>query len=189
MVSVRGQLASAPLVDIASVRQEYWQRKEVLLPSLKDTMPVETKWWGLRKVRREPKLVLRRLTEEEWRSINERFWNVRDDLAKQMPLLRKLYDKMAKGNMLKQKEMKVLNHSQNKAMPIYKAMLELMIEEPRMNYDEVSLLMDAVDEYDRESLLAYVNTLTAEKAVVAHRINEERVDEMNQMRAEMMAGV
>ena len=58
-----------------------------------------------------------------------------------------------------------------------------------MNYDEISLLLDAVDDYDRESLLAYVNTLTAEKAVVAHRINEERVDEMNQMRAEMMAGV
>ncbi len=189
MVSVRGQLESAPLVDMASVRQEYWQRKEVLLPSLAKMMPKKKVWFGLKEVERQPKLILRRLTEEEWRSINERFWSVKEELAKQAPLLNKLSKKMAKGLILKKEEMKVINHSQTKAMPIYTAMLELMIEEPKMSFEEVRLLIDAVDEYDRETLMAYVNTLTSEKAIVAQQINQERTEELNKMRSEMMTGV
>jgi hypothetical protein len=84
--------------------------------------------------------------------------------------------------------MKIINHSQNKAMPIYTAMLELMIEEPKMNFEEVRLLVDAVDDYDRETLMAYVNTLTSEKAVVAQQINQERTEELNKMRSKMMSG-
>ena len=187
MVSVRGQLESAPLVDIASVRQEYWQRKEVLLPSLAKMMPKKKVWFGLKEVESQPKLILKRLSEEEWRSINERFWTVKEELAKQAPLLNRLYKKMAKGQILKKDEMKVVNHSQNKAMPIYIAMLELMIEEPKMNFEEVRLLVDAVDDYDRETLMAYVNTLTSEKAVVAQQINQERTEELNKMRSQMIS--
>ena len=39
MVRVKGQLADSPLLDIGAVKQEYWQRKEVLLPSLAKLMP------------------------------------------------------------------------------------------------------------------------------------------------------
>ena len=188
MVSTRGQI-DAPLVDIANVRQEYWQRKEVRLPSIAKFMPKKKAWFGLREIEQEPKIILRRLTEEEWRSINERFWKVRDNLAKKLPVLRKLYDKASKGQKLKATEQKVLNHSQTESMPIYIAMLELMIEEPDMSYDEVRVLVDAVDEYDRQTLLSYVNSLTSEKAIVAHRINEERMDELNKMERQVAAGI
>jgi len=58
-----------------------------------------------------------------------------------------------------------------------------------MSYDEVRVLVDAVDEYDRETLLSYVNSLTSEKAIVAHRINEERMDELNKMERQVAAGL
>jgi len=188
MVRVKGQI-DAPLVDIANVRQEYWQRKEVRLPSIAKFMPKKKVWFGLREIEQEPKLILRRLSEEEWRSINERFWNVRERLAKKLPTLRKLYAKAAKGQILKAKEQKVLNHAQTESMPIYVAMLELMIEEPQMSFEDVRLLVDAVDEYDRETLLSYVNTLTSEKAIVAHRVNQERMEELNKMERQVAAGI
>ena len=188
MVRVKGQI-DAPLVDIANVRQEYWQRKEVRLPSIAKFMPKKKVWFGLKEVEQEPKIILRRLTEEEWRSITERFWKVKDDLAKKLPMLRKLYGKAAKGQKLKATEQKVLNHSHTESMPIYIAMLEMMIEEPVMSYEEVRVLVDAVDEYDRETLLSYVNSLTSEKAMVAHKINEERMEELNKMQSQIASGM
>jgi len=67
-------------------------------------------------------------------------------------------------------------------------MLELMIEEPNMSYEDVRVLVDSVDDYDRETLLSYVNSLTSEKAIVAHRINEERMEELNKMQKQVAAG-
>ena len=81
--------------------------------------------------------------------------------------------------------MRVLNNAHSKSMPIYTAMLELMIEEPKLKYDDVQLLIDALDDYDRETLLSYVNTLTSEKATIAQKINQERLDELNQMQREV----
>ena len=188
MVKVRGQI-DAPLVDIANVRQEYWQRKEVRLPSIAKFMPKKKVWFGLREVEQEPKIIIRRLSEEEWRSINERFWQVRENLAKKLPTLRKLYEKAAKGLTLKKSEQKVLNHAQTESMPIYIAMLELMIEEPKLSYEDVRVLVDSVDDYDRETLLSYVNSLTSEKAVVAHRVNQERMEELNKLQSEVAAGI
>jgi len=72
-------------------------------------------------------------------------------------------------------------------MPIYVAMLELMIEEPKMNYEDVTLLVDALDDYDRETLISYVNTLTSEKASIAQKINQERLEELNQMQSQVSA--
>ena len=72
-------------------------------------------------------------------------------------------------------------------MPIYTAMLELMIEEPKLNFDDVRLLIDALDDYDRDTLLSYVNTLTSEKASIAHKINQERLEELNQMQSQLNA--
>jgi len=81
--------------------------------------------------------------------------------------------------------MRVLNNAHSKSMPIYTAMLELMIEKPKLKYDDVQLLIDALDDYDRETLLSYVNTLTSEKATIAQKINQERLDELNQMQREV----
>jgi len=186
MVKVRGQI-DTPLIDMSHIREEYWQRKEVFLPSIAKFMPKKKVWFGLREVEQKPMIVLRRLSEEEWRSINERFWKTKEKMAKDLPLLRKLYDKNAKGLTLKSKEVKVLNNAQNQSMPIYTAMLELMIEEPKLNFDDVRLLIDALDDYDRETLLSYVNTLTSEKASIAHKINQERLEELNQMQSQLNA--
>ena len=81
--------------------------------------------------------------------------------------------------------MRVLSNAHSKSMPIYTAMLELMIEKPKLKYDDVKLLIDALDDYDRETLLSYVNTLTSEKATIAQKINQERLDELNQMQREV----
>ena len=175
MVKVKGQI-DTPLIDMSHIREEYWQRKEVFLPSVAKFMPKKKVWFGLREVEQKPMIVLRRLSEEEWRSINERFWQTKEGMAKNLPMLRKLYDKNAKGLTLSSKEVKVLNNAQNQSMPIYTAMLELMIEEPKLNFDDVSLLIDA-----------YVNTLTSEKASIAHKINQERLEELNQMQSQLNA--
>jgi len=186
MVKVKGQI-DTPLIDMSHIREEYWQRKEVYLPSVAKFMPKKKVWFGLREVEQKPMIVLRRLSEEEWRSINERFWKTKENMAKDLPMLRKLYDKNAKGLTLSAKEMRVLNSAQNKSMPIYVAMLELMIEEPKMNYKDVTLLVDALDDYDRETLISYVNTLTSEKASIAQKINQERIEELNQMQSQVSA--
>ena len=106
-----------------------------------------------------------------------------------MPTLRKLYEKASKGLTLKKAEQKVLNNSQTESMPIYIAMLELMIEEPNLSYDDVRVLIDSLDDYDRETLLSYVNSLTSEKAIVAHRVNQERMEELNKMERQVAAGL
>jgi len=184
MVKVKGQI-DTPLIDMSHIREEYWQRKEVFLPSVAKFMPKKKVWFGLREVEQKPMIVLRRLSEEEWRSINERFWQTKEGMAKNLPMLRKLYDKNAKGLTLSSKEMRVLSNAHSKSMPIYTAMLELMIEEPKLKYEDVRLLLDALDEYDRETLLSYVNTLTSEKATIAHKINQERLEELNQMQRDV----
>ena len=170
---------------MSHIREEYWQRKEVFLPSIAKFMPKKKVWFGLREVDQKPMIVIRRLSEEEWRSINERFWQTKESMAKDLPMLRKLYDKNAKGLTLSSKEMRVLSNAHSKSMPIYTAMLELMIEKPKLKYDDVKLLIDALDDYDRETLLSYVNTLTSEKATIAQKINQERLDELNQMQREV----
>ena len=71
-------------------------------------------------------------------------------------------------------------------MPIYIGMLELMIDEPRMEYAEVEALLDVVDQHDKDTLMAYVNTLTSEKMSVAQAVANERMDEVDGMRTKMM---
>jgi Mor family transcriptional regulator len=65
-------------------------------------------------------------------------------------------------------------------------MLELMIDEPRMEYAEVEALLDVVDQHDKDTLMAYVNTLTSEKMSVAQAVANERMDEVDGMRTKMM---
>ena len=71
-------------------------------------------------------------------------------------------------------------------MPIYYGMLELMIDEPKMQYDEVVALLDVCDQNDRDNLMAQVNTLTSEKMSVAQAIADERMAEVNELHTKMM---
>ena len=185
MVSVKGQLEDSPLLDVGAVKKEYWQRKEVLLPSLAKLMPKKKKGWFGRSKPQTPKIIIRRLTEEEWREIDERFYDQKAELIKNKNALSHLGNKMAEGKSLSKQEYTVINAAQSKAMPIYKGMLEVMIEEPEMNYSDVSAMVDVLDDYDRNTLMAYVNLLTSQKAEAAKRVLDQRNDELNKMHSKI----
>ena len=184
MVSVKGQLEDSPLLDVGAVKKEYWQRKEVLLPSLAKLMPKKKGWFGRSKPE-TPKIIIRRLTEQEWRDIDERFYDQKAELIKNKNALASLGDKMMEGKSLTKEEYTVINAAQSKAMPIYKGMLEIMIEEPDMDYSAVSAMIDILDDYDRNTLMAYVNLLTSQKAEAAKRVLDQRNEELNKMQSQI----
>ena len=184
MVSTRGQI-NRPLVDIGAVQREYWERKTIELPSLaKFQQKKGIKGWFQKK--QVPVCVIRRLSNSEWDSINERFVDLRTELAKDANLLHALVNKVSEKGHLSQDEKKFLSVSTQKAMPIYIGMLELMIDEPKMEYSQVEALLDIVDQHDKETLMAYVNTLTSEKMSVAQAVANERMDEVDGIRTKMM---
>lgn len=53
MVKVKGQI-DTPLIDMSHIREEYWQRKEVFLPSVAKFMPKKKVWFGLKEVEQKP---------------------------------------------------------------------------------------------------------------------------------------
>ena len=187
MVSTTGQL-DAPLVDIGLVQREYWERKTVYLPSLEKLQkPKGIRGWF--KKTHTPVLVVRRLNNEEWESINERFLDLRTELAKDSIILQNIIGKMMDSQEITQEEKKIIAAAQAKAMPIYYGMLELMIEEPKMEYAEVQALLDVCDQNDRDNLMAQVNTLTSEKMSVAQAVADERMAEVNDLRGKMLGDI
>ena len=189
MVSVKGQL-DASILDVSAVRKEYWERKEVLLPSLAKLMPKKKSWFGFpfyrkRSQHETPKIIIRRLTEEEWRGIDEKFYNEKAELLKNKKVLGSLANRVMNGEKLTKEEYQIVNAGQSKAMPIYKGMLEVMIEQPKMNYEDVSAMFDILDDYDRNTLMSYVNLLTSQKAEAAKRVLEDRNSELTDLQNKM----
>ena len=188
MVSTTGQL-NRPLVDIGIVKREYWERKTIELPSLAKYQKEKKSWWNFKSWfvgNPSPVLVVRRLKSEEWDSINERFLDLRTELAKDSIILQNIVSKMMDSQEITQEEKKIIAAAQAKAMPVYYGMLELMIEEPKMEYAEVQALLDVCDQNDRDNLMAQVNTLTSEKMSVAQAIADERMSEVNDLRGKML---
>ena len=188
MVSTTGQL-NRPLVDIGIVKREYWERKTIELPSLAKYQKEKKSWWNFKSWfvgNPSPVLVVRRLKSEEWDSINERFLDLRTELAKDSVILQNIVSKMMDAQEITQEEKKIISAAQAKAMPVYYGMLELMIEEPKMEYAEVQALLDVCDQNDRDNLMAQVNTLTSEKMSVAQAIADERMSEVNDLRGKML---
>tara|TARA_R100001510_G_scaffold45334_1_gene42003 strand:+ start:192 stop:770 length:579 start_codon:yes stop_codon:yes gene_type:complete len=185
MVSTTGQL-DAPLVDIGLIQREYWERKTIELPSLaKFQQKKGIKGWFQKK--QVPVCVIRRLSNSEWDSINERFVDLRTELAEDAYMLNEIMAKMMNDlRDVTQDEKKILAAATTKAMPIYIAMLELMIEEPKMQYADVQAMLDVCDQHDRDNLMAQVNTLTSEKMSVAQAVASERMKEVNDLRTNMM---
>ena len=188
MVSTRGQI-NRPLVDIGIVQREYWERKTIELPSLAKYQEEKKSWkkpstWF--KKTHTPVCVIRRLSSQEWNNINEKFLDLRTDLAKDSVLLNNIVSKTMEGKEITQEEKKIINIAQAKAMPVYIGMLEVMIEEPKMEYADVQALLDVCDQNDRDNLMAQVNTLTSEKMSVAQAVANERMSEVNELRTQMM---
>jgi len=191
MVSTRGQI-NRPLVDIGLVQREYWERKTIELPSLTKYQEEKKSWkkpstWF--KKTHTPVCVIRRLSNTEWDGINEKFLDLRTDLAKDAVLLNNIMSRMMASEEITQEEKKIVAVAQAKAMPIYIGMLEVMIEEPKMEYVDVAAMLDVCDQNDKDNLMAQVNTLTSEKMSVAQAIANERMSEVNELRTQMMEGI
>lgn len=187
MVKVRGQI-DQPIVDIAQVQEEYWERKTFELPSLAH-LHKPTGWrkylpW---KKTQTPVVVLRRLTTEEWMDYDDRFYNLKTELVKEAPTYRVVVNKMMSGKKLNKKEKATMSVANRKSLPMYIAMLEKMMVEPNLNYDQVHMLLDSLDDYDRNTLMAQVNVMTSQKMSVANKISQDRVAEMDKMHKETMA--
>ncbi len=56
-----------------------------------------------------------------------------------------------------------------------------------LNYDQVHMLLNSLDDYDKNTLMAEVNTMTSQKMSVANKISQERVAEMDKLHKETMA--
>ena len=104
-----------------------------------------------------------------------------------MPNYRKIIDKMMKGKKLTKQESATIAVANKRSYPMYIAMLEKMMVEPDLSYDQVKILLDSIDDYDRNTLMAQVNSVTSQKMAVAQKINQERLAEMDKMHEETMA--
>tara|TARA_R110002051_G_scaffold324079_1_gene419945 strand:+ start:654 stop:1229 length:576 start_codon:yes stop_codon:yes gene_type:complete len=187
MVKVRGQV-NQPIVDIAQVQEEYWERRTFELPSLAH-MHKPTGWrkylpWQKTQT---PVIILRRLSTEEWMEFDDRFYNLKTELVKEAPAYRRVVNKMVDGKKLTKKESATIAVANRKSLPMYIAMLEKMMEQPDLNYDQVQILLDSLDDYDRNTLMSQVNTMTSQKMAVAQRVSQDRVTEMDKMHQEAMS--
>ena len=187
MVSVRNQM-SEPLVDIATVKREYWNRKKVPLPSLAEFHKPQG-WRRFFWKKPKPYIVIRRLTHDEWMDIDSRFTNLKLKLVDELPLIRKITQSIMEGKEMTAEDTKVLLNANRHAMPLYLGILEFMVEEPDMDYEDVSIMMDALDEFDRETLVSYINVLTTEKADVMRTVQEKRLQEMTATHDSILAQV
>jgi hypothetical protein len=185
MVSTRGQL-DAPLLDVSQVEQEFWERKEVTLHSLaKFNKPKGWKKYVF--TNRAPKIVLKRLTAKEWDKIDLKFYNLKVELSKSAPIYHRVTEKSLAGKDLTKKELLLLGEAKVKTLPIYIGMLELMIEKPKMDYEQVLKLWDCLDSYDQDTLSSIVNMLTSEKMAVTQSVNQKRLAELDGIKAEAMS--
>ena len=95
MVSVKGQL-DAPVLDVSSMQQDYWERQEVLLPSLARLN--KPKGWKKYFYKEEaPKLILKRLDTTDWEKIQSQHYLLRKEILKDIPVINKITNKMKSG--------------------------------------------------------------------------------------------
>ena len=183
MVRVKGQI-DAPLVNIEAMQQEYWERREVKLGSLsKLHKPKGWRSWFYKE--QAPKLILQRLSTDDWKSINNEFYGLRNELAKDMPMIKQLTAKALEQKEITSKERAFLDAAEKKTRPMMYAMLSKMIIEPVMSYEEVVLMFEFLDDYDEATLLAFANDMTSEKASVMNAVMRERTHELSELTDEL----
>jgi len=186
MVRVKGQL-DAPLVDIGTVREEYWERKEVKLPSLAKYHKKKSGWFGWRKQTEVPKVVIRKLTQAEWGELDSKFYNLKLEIAKEANVYKKISKKMLNAQKVTDKEAQYVADFSTRCVPLYYGMLSYMIEKPKMNYEDVRLMFDVMDEYDQKTLMAISDSMLNEKAKMMQHVYQERIGEIDAMREDVLA--
>ena len=68
-------------------------------------------------------------------------------------------------------------------------MLSKMIIEPKVTYDDVVLMFEFLDDYDEDTLLAFVNQMTSEKATIMNQVMKERSMQLQEINAELRASI
>ena len=175
MVNVRGQL-DAPLLDVGAVREDYWERKEILLPSLARLFKPKG-WRRFFYKTQTPKIVLKRLTQTDWDEIDNKNLVLQGELAEEAQACQPLLNRFADGKLLTESETQRVNEYAMKTRPISYNMLQHIITEPKMNYDDVAIMMDVIDQNDTDTLLSYVSIMTSEKARAMKLIYDKRMKE------------
>jgi len=175
MVRVTGQL-DAPLLDVGAVKEDYWERKEILLPSLSRLFKPKG-WRRFFYKQQAPKIVIRRLTQSDWQEIENRNFALRADMEEDATKFAPIIQKFNMGKELTQTESQRLGEYGVRMRPITYSMLQSIIDEPKMSFDEVTMMMEVLDDYDAETLLSYVSLMTSEKAAVMKRIYDKRMQE------------
>jgi hypothetical protein len=175
MVRVRGQL-DAPLLDVGAVREDYWERKEILLPSLARLYKPKG-WRRFFYKTQAPKIVLKRLTQSDWQEIEDKNFALRADMEDEARRLAPIIRKFNAGKELTNKESKKLEDYGVTMRPLTYTMLQFIIDEPNMSYEDVKYMMEILDDFDTDTLLSYVSMMTSEKANVMKRIYDKRMQE------------
>tara|TARA_R110000824_G_scaffold59778_3_gene160265 strand:- start:1210 stop:1755 length:546 start_codon:yes stop_codon:yes gene_type:complete len=175
MVNITGQL-DAPLLDVGTVKQDYWERKEILLPSLSRLFKPKG-WKRFFYKTQAPKIVLKRLTQTDWDEIDNRNFLLQGELAQEGERCKPLINKFANGEILNESDAHQVNEYAMKMRPITYNMLQFMIDEPKMSYDDIAMMMDIMDQFDTDTLLSYVSIMTSEKARAMKLIYDKRMKE------------
>jgi len=175
MVRVRGQL-DAPLLDVGAVKEDYWERKEILLPSLSRLFKPKG-WRRFFYKTQAPKIVLKRLTQSDWQKIEDKNYALQVELEKDAPKFAPMLNKYINNQELTKAEYKELDEYSVKMRPMNYTMLQFIIDKPKMSYEEVSIMMEILDANDIDTLLGYVSIMTSEKAMVAKHIFDKKMKE------------
>ena len=175
MVNVRGQL-DAPLLDVGAVTEDYWERKEILLPSLSRLFKPKG-WRRFFYKEQAPKIVLKRLTQTDWDKIDNKNFLLQEELALENKKCSPLVNRFSNGDVLNESEAQQLNEYAVKIRPITYNMLQFMIDEPKMSYEQIAMMMDIMDQFDTDTLLSYVSIMTSEKARAMKLIYDKRMKE------------
>jgi len=180
MVRVRGQL-DAPLVDIGAVREGYWERKEIKLPSLARFHKPKG-WFSWFKKEQVPKIVLTRLGKDDYDKVDAEFFDLKAKIMKDGPRLTQITNKVMQNKEITDEEGRFIADVSVQLVPYMNAMLTEMIVEPKMSFDEVTDMMASLSDFDSNSLYAIVNAMTSEKARALRFVYEQRTAEMNEFR-------
>ena len=175
MVRVRGQL-DAPLLDVGAVKEDYWERKEILLPSLSRLFKPKG-WRRFFYKQQAPKIVLKRLTQSDWQEIESKNFALQAEFEAELPKYMPIINKFMAGTDMSDEERLKLDEFSVKMRPMNYTMLQFIIDEPKMSYDDIVMMMEVLDGYDTETLLSYVSLMTSEKASVMKRIYDKRMQE------------
>jgi len=175
MVNVRGQL-DAPLLDVGTVTEDYWERKEILLSSLARLYKPKG-WRRFFYKTQAPKIVIKRLTQSDWQEIEDKNFALRAEISDESTALTPLITQYAAGKELSIDDLDKINKLGIKMRPITYTMLQTIIEQPKMSYEDVSMMMEILDDFDADTLLSYVSLMTSEKASVMKRVYDKRMKE------------